>query len=77
MTLIEIFAISTAAGILAYAIARVTIGLRHWWENETERWSDWAREWRQFLERLQPLVYAFVAAVVIGGASAVMWYDQR
>ncbi len=64
--MIELFAISSGLGLIAWAIASAVIKLRHWWEDEMERWSDWAREWRQFFETFLPLLWGLGVALVAG-----------
>lgn len=58
--------VALAGGLAAYLAFRIVFRVRHWWENELERWSDLMRTVRQFFESFLPLVYAAVAAVVLG-----------
>jgi hypothetical protein len=66
MTYVLIFSVAIAAGLLAWAVTSVMLKLRHWYENEMDRWNDFLRGWRQFFEGLQPLLFGATVAVVAG-----------
>lgn len=64
--MIAVIAVAVSAGLLVWAVLSTLLKVRHWYEDERDRWRDFFRELRQFGEKLEPVMLGVGVALVAG-----------